>query len=263
MQLPDERTSAALQSRKDKAYRYIRGRILSGILPGGEVLSELSLSKEIGISRTPVREAMSQLTAEGLLEQVAGRGTVVKRSTRADVLELFELREALEVYAVAKVATQSLPADDVDRLEALCSELQSIANQLEQSGERRLITSQMEHFLTVDLHFHLLLIRAAGNRRIVKVVHDTQLMIRIFAIRREGHDLAQLRSIVAYHKEILDAVRQGDVPRAVRACSEHICASRQERLDAFDRWERISQINLEDMLLPNLVGAAAEIEDGL
>jgi DNA-binding GntR family transcriptional regulator len=256
-------TSIRVESQKGKAYRYIRSRILSGKLGGGDVLSELVLSKEVGISRTPIREAMSQLVSEGLLEQLPGRGTFVTRLTRTDLVELFELREALEVYAVRKAAQESLPLADCERLEQLCAELAAIAKSLEQSAEKRLNADQMELFLTIDLHFHLLLLRTAGNRKILKVIHDTHLMISIFAIRRPGHDLNQLRTILEYHRGILEAVKAGDQARAAEICTGHIRASRQERLDAYDRWERVSQISLEDILLPGLMKKSSDVEDKL
>lgn len=249
MQLP---AAASVQSRKTTAYRHIQHKILSGELTAGDVISEQALANDIGISRTPIREAIGQLTAEGFLEQVAGRGTVVKRLTRADVVELYELREALEVYAVGKVARTSLPEQDLVRVGQLCGDLLEMAAQLDATGERRLNTEQMERFLANDLQFHVLLLRSAGNHRLLKVVRDTRLLIRIFGIRREGHDAAELRQIHTYHRGILDAVTGGDAGRAQELCGEHIRASRQERLEDYDRWERISQIRLDDSLLPGI-----------
>src|ERR1700712_3847581 len=89
---------------REKAYQYIQSRIADGDLPSGSAISELLLAKELGSSRTPVREALGQLVSEGLLEQTPNRGTIVVRLSREDIVDLYELREALEVYVVAKVA---------------------------------------------------------------------------------------------------------------------------------------------------------------
>lgn len=234
------------------AYRYIQKKILSGEFAAGDVISELSLAKDIGISRTPIREAIGQLTAEGFLEQVPGRGTVVKRPTRADIIELYELREALETYAVAKATRSAPPEGDSVRLFRLCDDLLALANELREGGARRLSPTQMERFIVTDLHFHLLLLRAAGNRRLLKVVRDTRLLIRIFAMRREGHTATELQKIYGYHRGILEAVLAGDSARASELCREHIQASRQERLEHYDRWERVSQMPLDETLIPKL-----------
>jgi DNA-binding GntR family transcriptional regulator len=241
----------SVPSRKATAYRHIQSKILSGELAGGHVISELSLAKDMGISRTPIREAIGQLIVEGFLERVGGRGTVVKRPTRAGVVELYELREALEVYAVGKVARTALPESDSARLNKLCEDVLALVKELESSGERRLSAEQMERFIATDLHYHLLLLRAAGNHRLLKVVRDTRLLIRIFAMRREGHNRAELEQVYRYHRGILEAVRSGDALTAGELCGEHIRASRQERLDDYDRWERISQIRLDESLIPN------------
>lgn len=237
------------QSLQAKAYQYIQAKILAGEFSGGEILSELALSREIGVSRTPIREALGKLTGEGFLEQVRGRGTAVRKPNRVDVVEIFELREALEVYAVGKVARQGLPKDENGRLCELCQQLEDLAEEVAQRGDRRLTRKEMVKFLSIDLQYHLFLLRAAGNRRIVKMVRDARLLIRILAMPHETHDLEQMRRINADHRAILDAVLAGDAARSVSLCETHIRRSMQERLERHDRWERLSQMQLEDKLL--------------
>lgn len=226
-------------------------KILSGEVPAGGILSELPLTKEIGISRTPIREAMGQLAAEGFVEQIPGRGALVKQPSRSDLIELYELREALEVYAVGKVAAQGLTPDAATRLDGLVKQLHSLNTDLKSSGHSCLDTAQMRRFLGLDLHFHHLLLRASGNQRIAKVVRDTRLLLQIFAIPHTGHSLIQLRKIHASHTAILDAVKKGDAPSALRVMSEHIANSKQERLSIYDQWERTRALpEEEDPLQP-------------
>lgn len=231
------------ESLQQKAYAYIQQRILSGQLAGGAVLSEASLAQEIGVSRTPVREAIGQLIAEGFLERVAGRGAAVVQLDRNDLVELYELREALEVYAVGKAARQPANPADLAMAEEACEKIREMAEALRSSGRPRLEETEMQSFLATDLKFHMLLLRMAGNRRLMKVVGDTRLLIRIFSYRREGHDAAQLDSIYRYHRDVLDAVRAGDAARAMQCLGEHIRLSMRERLEAYDRWERENQLN--------------------
>ncbi len=222
----------------EKAYAFIQQQILTGRLTAGAAISEVALARQIGVSRTPVREAIGQLVAEGFLERIPGRGVVVVQPTRDDLVELYELREALEVYAVGKVARQRPAASELAVLREACDEIRRMADELRRSGRERLNDGEMQAFLATDLKFHMLLLRLAGNRRIMKVVADTRLLTRIFSYRREGHDAAQLESIHRYHSQILDAVEAGDHAAAMERLREHIRVSRQERLEAYDRWER-------------------------
>ncbi|MCL6506325.1 MAG: GntR family transcriptional regulator [Bryobacteraceae bacterium] len=229
-------------SLKRKAYEYIRGKLLSGQLPAGAAISELALAQEIGISRTPVREAIGRLVAEGLLEHIPGRGTVVIHPTRRDIVELYELREALEVYAVGKAARQRLHAEDAAGLRRLCEQIRAMAEELRSSGRARLDENEMQRFLAADMKFHMLLLRAAGNLRIMKVVADTRLLTRIFSYRREGHDAALLEQIHQYHHDVLEAVEAGDAARAMERLGEHIRSSMRERLETYERWTRENEL---------------------
>jgi DNA-binding GntR family transcriptional regulator len=227
---------------REKAYQYIQSRITAGDLPSGGAISELLLAKELGSSRTPVREAISQLVSEGLLEQTPNRGTVVVRLTREDIIDLYELREALEVYVVVKVTREQLPAEDLKRLEQLSDNILALVNELEASAEQYLNLEQMQRFVAADRGFHTLLMAFSFNPRIRKVVDETRLLIRIFAMRRLGYDAEKLRNIHAQHAAIIEAIVSKNPELAMHRLAEHIQISKQERLDEFDRNRRASTI---------------------
>ncbi|MGA2145807.1 MAG: GntR family transcriptional regulator [Bryobacteraceae bacterium] len=228
---------AGADSMRSKAYLHIQRKIATGELAAGGALSELALAKELGSSRTPIREAIGQLVAEGFLEQTPNRGAVVIQLSRQDIVELYELREALEVYAVGKAAREPLRAWELERLQSLADEILVLQAELEKSGADALDPRQMHRFMICDLGFHTLLMRMAGNARILKVVNETRLLIRIFAIRRTGHRAVELDQIHRHHREILDAVAGRQPERAMQLISDHIQISRRERLDAFDHWD--------------------------
>jgi DNA-binding GntR family transcriptional regulator len=228
----------APDSMRVKAYLHIQRKIAAGELPAGSALSELALAKDLGSSRTPIREAIGQLVAEGFLEQTPNRGAVVVQLTRQDIIELYELREALEVYAVGKAARARFPVSELQRLQGLADEILTLKAELESSGGEALNPRQMHRFMACDLGFHTLLMRTAGNARILKVVNETRLLIRIFAIRRTGHRVAELEKIHHQHRAILQAVGEGQTERAMHLLADHIQTSLRERLDAFDQWDR-------------------------
>src|SRR5665213_277315 len=126
-----------------KAYLLLQKKIASGELPAGSLVSELAISKELGSSRTPVREAVSQLLAEGLLETSPGGGIVVTRLTRQAIVDLYELREALEVFAVGRATRNALLPADRERLESLIDETQVLIKELNASGKSELNSDQM------------------------------------------------------------------------------------------------------------------------
>jgi DNA-binding GntR family transcriptional regulator len=230
--------SMADQSVRERAYAYIRHKIASGGLTSGDPLSEVEVAEGLGSSRTPVREAIGQLVASGLLEQVPGRGTTVARLTRDDIVDLYELREAMEVFAARKVARLGVPAAELEQLQQLVDGIQPLREELVASGGHSLNEEQMGRFMHLDLNFHACLMLMALNPRMQKIANETQLMIRIFAIRRSGHETAMLDKIHAQHNEIVMALRERQPERAMRILSEHIEISLRERLTEFDAWNR-------------------------
>ena len=225
-------------SRRQKAYLYIQQLIADQTLEAGSGISELTLAKDLGTSRTPVREAMNQLAAEGLLEQSPGGGMVVSQLKRDDITELYELREALEVYAVGKISRIPMRLADRDRLQGLVDEILRLEEELAKGRKGSLDGKQMERFIGCDLGFHALLMSMTHNGRLQKIINDTRLLISVFAIQRSGHDAASLKSIRAYHQQVLDAVVAQDAETAMRALAEHIQASERERLNEYDQWRR-------------------------
>jgi DNA-binding GntR family transcriptional regulator len=230
------------KSVRRRAYLLIQKKITSGELKAGTLISEVALAKELGSSRTPVREAAGQLLAEGLLDLSPGGGIIVTQLTRQAIRDLYELREALEVFAVGRVAHNGIRSAESDRLNLILSETQDILKELRASGRTELDPDQMKRFAFSDLSFHTLLIRLAANARILKVVNETRLMIRIFGIQRSGHKREELERIYRHHKAILEAVVHQDVEGARKLLAEHIQASAKERLDEFDLWERENQL---------------------
>jgi DNA-binding GntR family transcriptional regulator len=115
----------------------------------------------------------------------------------------------------------------------------------------------MRRVLSADLGFHMLLLRASGNRRLMKIIADSRMLTRIFGTRRQEHDLSILEETYRFHSEILDAVKHGQSNRAQQLMAEHIRASMREALEHYDRAQaapdtRSIPLGLPDDLLADL-----------
>lgn len=223
---------------REMAYLKLQALLRNGAIELGAPLSEVALAARFGMSRTPVREAIGQLVAEGLLEHLPSRGTVLRRLTRRDVVELFEMREAIEVYAIGKVTARGLTASEQHSLLETLKRIDILRKSLIKARRKRLDDDRMRDFVQLDLTFHTLLLRACGNSRLLKAVQDARVLIRIFALPHEGHNATQLEQIQQSHKAILKAALDGDVAGAQRLLLEHIEISRDDRLQAHEEWER-------------------------
>lgn len=233
--MPKKTTASAPDaSLRQRAYDHLQQKLISGELTAGSMVSEQSVASEIGMSRTPVREAIRALEHEGVLQQVPRYGTIVRKLDRKDLIELYELREAVEPFAVAKAASTVLP-EDLISLRRLCDEFETLGKELKKSKLPALLAPQMQRLLSADLGFHLLLLRASGNQRMMKIVSDSRLLTGIFGTQRQAHTLAVLQQTHRDHAAILDAVEIGDGKNASRLMAEHIRHSKQQALDSYDQ----------------------------
>lgn len=227
---------------REVAYHHIQRKIASRKLRAGAPVSDVSVAKELGISRTPAREAIRQLVSEGLLESVAGRGVVVVTLDRDDIRELFEMREALERLAARTVAARSPSANEMRDFRAVAAAMTALVKELEGSRKAALDQKQMERFEVADLAFHTYLMKLAGNRRSLSVVAGIRLLIRIFAARRGGHNLATLKQISRDHLDLIKALEAGGVEAAEACVARHVSNSRISRLEEFDQREREASV---------------------
>lgn len=218
-----------------RAYQHIQAEILAGRFTAGTLISENRIAEQLGISRTPVGEAIRTLAAEGLVEQQPRRGTVVRSFSRHEIIELYELREVLETFAAGKAAV--LISDTILwRLDRYCDEMHSLAEYLAASGASMLEDMPLKRFLAADMAFHLLIVRTAGNSRIMKLVKQTRTISRLFRIQvqRRRHSLEVSEKAFEFHRRIAEALRAGDGDAAGAAMAEHIQVSRRQTIDELD-----------------------------
>lgn len=243
----------ATSSLTERAYLHLHEGIVSGKLPPGSVVSESKLAKELGVSRTPVGEAIRQLANEGLVHQVPRYGTVVRSIEPRDIEELYEMREALEGFAAAKAARR-ITALQLAQLDVICSSIEQIAKDVQGDAKARLDLATLRKFLAADLTFHLLILKAAGNRRILNTIQETRTMSQIFRMRRHEPDKSIVERASQMHRKILLALASGDSTEASIQMAEHIRASREDTLAYLAKEQQRSHTDVAPILeLPDEV----------
>jgi DNA-binding GntR family transcriptional regulator len=196
-------------SLRERAAEAIRNGIVTGEIRAGELYSVPTLAARLGVSATPVREAMLDLANEGLVEAVRNRGFRVVELTDADLDEILEVRIMLEVPAVGRLARE-LPPDASPQLRAIVDET-----------EDRAKAADVQGFLTADRAFHLALVDLVGNRRLVDLVARLRDQTRLYGLP----DLLAsgiLETAAADHRAILDAVVAGDAAAAENRMRNHL-----------------------------------------
>ena len=198
------------KSKKSIVYETLKKRIIDNSLRSGEPLVEAILSKELKISKTPVREALQQLERDGFVENVPGRGCFVSRISFQDVKELFEIREILECEVVKRAALKG----DVEKIDAVRKKFESQEN----NGEKGSRTA----FKAGD-RIHLYLFESFGNSRLNEIYRRLQEHIERMRIHFFNQDHEE-RSKEAYqeHIEILDALVARNPERAEKAVRTHL-----------------------------------------
>lgn len=209
----------------------IRRRILNFTLPPGIKLSDEEIARELGISRTPVREALNRLAAEGLVEARLNRGFIVKVFDRKEVEDTYVLRERLETLAV-ELATHRL---DEGKRKSLVELVDSTPKVIE--------ARDLHGFNDTDERFHDLIALYSDNSALYKMLKNLQGKIRL--IRRYDHlRPGSLEEAYEDHLDILDSMVRADVEEAARKMSLHIISSMEVVMKLMD--ERRTSIVLSD-----------------
>lgn len=199
-----------------RAYQTIRQAILDGeVLPGSR-LREEQLATEIGVSRTPVREALRRLLADGLVETVHNTGTFVADLAPDDLLEVFELRAMLEAY-VARRAARTISDEQLAELDRLAAEMEAL-----HIGD----AAQNEQFARLNTAFHTVILQASRSRWLEPILS------RMFGVPLVLLKQFRLKSLVnvarsnRQHREIIEALRDHNEQWAGTRMESHLISTR-------------------------------------
>ncbi|PHS10132.1 MAG: GntR family transcriptional regulator [Blastopirellula sp.] len=216
-----------------RAYLHLRQKLMGRQLPPGTRIRYGPVGKELGISATPVREAIGQLASEGFVELVPQLGAVVRQLTREEAIELYELREAIEPFAARK-AVQRISTEQMQQLCDCLAEMEEIAHNWNAEEPLELQRKLVRRFEAVDLSFHVTLLEATSNRRMIKTIGDSHLLTRIFTSDRHEYDKQVLSATAHDHREIVEAIQQKDENQAAAAMQQHIQSGLKRTLAAHD-----------------------------
>jgi len=204
----------AARSITDRAYEAIRDAIVQGQFLPGERLSEEALAEQLGVSKTPVHDALGRLVAEGLVQVTPYVGASVVRLSPEDVDEIYDVRETLERLAIRRAIAHV----DEEPLRALDQELASFSRPLQQR--------EFQHYFDVDNRLHDAVAQMSGNGRLVRILD---------MLRNQSHAARYLSSrlpgrtdrSIEEHRAIIAALLARDAERATETMMTHLRGSRQ------------------------------------
>jgi DNA-binding GntR family transcriptional regulator len=201
--------SLSRTSLREQARVSLRASILGGELEAGRTYSAQALAERLGVSATPVREALLDMANMGLVEPLRNRGFRILTISEADLDEICEIREMLEAPAM-RLVVERADAAQLKAVEPALEELEEAARE-----------GDVAQFLVADRDFHLSLLEYTGNRRLVREVEQLRDQTRLVGI--SGLAAAgRLEESAAEHRPILEALQAGDGARAERLMRDHI-----------------------------------------
>lgn len=239
MDTPASDTSAfpAVRTLAERVFHQLQDAIVRGELPPGSKITEPGLSKAYGISRGPLREAMRRLEAHRLIERVPHVGARVVKLSMKELMELFDVREALESMA-ARIAAEHMTAAEI-------AGLREVLAMHEQQSD--LARGEAYYQREGDLDFHYRIVQGSHNRMLVVLLcDDLYYLVRMYRTQFSASGSRPQRAFVEHHR-IVDAIEAGDAELAELLMRRHVAASRENVLARY-------AASLEGQDQPSVVG---------
>lgn len=198
---------------REVVFDTLRQAILDGTLQPGERLMEIHVAMQLGVSRTPVREALRKLELEGLVYTMPRRGAVVAQITQRDLQDVLEVRSALEELAVRKACRQMTEGE--------LAQLEDAAREFELQVSRGDIMASAQ----ADVAFHEIISTATGNRRLMQLLENIRSQVYRYRLEniknKNSHPV-----LIRQHNLIIEALREKDEDKAALAIKDHISRQR-------------------------------------
>lgn len=194
---------------RDVVFDTLRQAILKGDMEPGERLMEITLANKLGVSRTPIREAIRKLELEGLVNMIPRKGAVVASISEKDMRDVLEVRITLEELAV-KLAIKNMTDEDIEAL-----------RQASKDFENAVISHDVVTIVEADVAFHDIIYNKTQNNRLIQIINN--LREQMYRYRLEYIKDARTHSIlINEHNDIIECIRSKNVEEAKNAVREHI-----------------------------------------
>lgn len=201
-----------LEVKQPQVYQMLRKAILSEEIKPGEKLVERKIATKLGVSRTPVREALRMLETEGLVKHIPRRGVVVTRLSPQEAWEIYQIRSVLEGLA-ARLAAEWITEEEIEHIERLLEEM-----------EKAVEAKNLAYLNELNNQFNDAIYTAARSPRLKQMI--TNLYDYIASFARIGYNLpGRIQEVLAEHRGIFEAIKRGDVEEAERLARAHVVRS--------------------------------------
>jgi len=194
---------------RDRIYQLLKKYIIEGELQEGAKITEAEISKQIGVSKTPVREAISRLVIEGLITLHPNKRMTITKISAKDVIEVYQLRKVLCSLA-AELLADKITDDEIKELNKIFEEMEIFAEK-----------GDVVKYSKYADNFHSFMTSLSGNKRLENInknLHEQVYIYRIKSLSVEG----RMKKSLNEHKKILEALTKRDSEKAKKKCQEHI-----------------------------------------
>lgn len=208
---------------REIVFETMREAIINGDLAPGERLMEVQLAEEMGVSRTPVREAIRKLELEGLVAMIPRKGAYVANYSLKDITDVFEIRAALESLA-AGLACERITDDEIEELQQLVVKVGEVKE------------NDLEELVKVDTEFHDRIYKASRNSRLEQMISNLREQIQRFRSTSLASP-GRIQNTLEEHKGIANAIAERDIALAQKLASEHVENAEDIYLETFSKMQ--------------------------
>ncbi|WP_244929219.1 GntR family transcriptional regulator [Nocardioides sp. W7] len=201
-----------------QAEAVLRNMILRGDIPAGSRLNEVALSAKLGVSRGPLREAVQRLRGEGLVTVVTHRGAFVRTFEAGEIVDLYELRAALELHAI-RLACQRVPDAELAELDDLLDETEEV------------MRTEGGQSYPESMDFHMCLVSLVGNQALLDRALETKNKLSL-ARSMSARQPVRAQHAISEHQQIVDSLKKRDLHAATDLMQSHLDAARESALKA-------------------------------
>ncbi|HOJ10868.1 MAG TPA: GntR family transcriptional regulator [Clostridiales bacterium] len=209
---------------RDVIFTTLREAIIMGELKPGERLMEVQLAEKMGVSRTPVREAIRKLELEGLVVMIPRKGAHVAKLTDKDIMDVLEVRASLDGLATA-LATQRINDEEL-------KELKHVQSQFENYVEK----GNLQGIIKKDIEFHDVIYRASKNEKLIQIVNNLREQVYRFRVIYLK-DFSSTEDVIKEHVEIYSAILERNIEAARESAKRHIRNQEQVIVKAIKKSE--------------------------